>query len=93
MKQPVRIKILDREYLIKSDENEVHVQNVTQFVNEKFLEIRDNSASLSENKAAMLVSFHIASEYFHAIKERENLLKDIQDRARLLNYKIDSVMA
>lgn len=92
MKQPIKVKILEREYLIKSDENEAHVRNVTQFVNDKFLEIKDNTATISESKAAILASFHIASEYLQALKERESILREIQDRARLLNYKIDSAM-
>lgn len=93
MKQPIKVTILNREYLIKSDENEEHVRNVTKFVNNKFMEIKDNAAALSENKAAILASFHIASEYLQAIKVQDSLIRELQDRARLLNHKIDSVMS
>jgi len=91
LEQPVKVRILDHEYLIKSEERATHVQQVAEYVNERFQEIRDHSRGLSETKTAILAAFHIASEYFQAIKERENLLEEIQSRARALNVRIGSV--
>ena len=93
MEKPVRVKIFDHEYLIRSDEDEEQVQIIAQFVNDKFGEIKDNTKGLSELKIAILVSFHIAAEYFQTLKEHEDLTIDIQSRARTLNYHIDSILA
>ena len=91
MEKPFRVKILDSEYLIKCDEDEDEAQNIAQFVNDKFREIRDNTEGLSERKAAILAAFVIASDYFQVLKERDDLIKDIQKRAQALNYQIDSI--
>ena len=92
MEKPIRVRILDHEYLIRSDEGEEHVQEVAQLVNDKFIEISDNINGLSEKKTAILAAFHIASEYFQLLRERDDLVRDVQKRARALNYQIDSIM-
>ena len=40
MEEPIRVRILDHEYLLRSDEDEKQVQEVAQFVDEKLREIR-----------------------------------------------------
>ena len=59
---------------------------------DKLVEIMDKAEGLSERKIAILAAFHIASEYFQLLKERDNLVKDMQNRARSLNYQIDSII-
>jgi len=90
--KPIRVRILDYEYLIKTDEEEAEVQKIAQFVNNKFMEIKENTEGLSERKTAILAAFDIASEYFQLLKEREHLIENIQKRAEALNYHIDSLM-
>ncbi len=84
MEQPVRVRILDHEYFIRSEEGEEQVQRVAEFVDERFKEIRDNSQGLSETKTAIMAAFHIASEYFQVLKDRDDQEKDVQDRAKEL---------
>ncbi len=91
MDQPIRVRILDHEYLIRSDEEEGHVREIVHFVNEKCMDIHKNSGGLSETKTAILAAFHIASDYFKLLKDRNELVKDLQERARDLNFQIDSV--
>ena len=64
MEKPVRVRIFDHEYLIKSDEDEAYVQTIARYVNEKFWEIKEHTEGLSVNRTAILAAFHIASEYF-----------------------------
>lgn len=91
MEKPIKVKIFDHEYLIKSDEDEEQVQNIAKFLNDRFREIREDTKDLSEGKTAILAAFHIASDYFQVLKERDDLVRDIQNRARSLNYQIDSI--
>lgn len=91
MEKPIRVKIFDHEYLIKSDEDEDQVENIARFVNERFKEVKEHSDGLSDGKTAILAAFHIASDYFQILKERDSLAKDIQNRSRSLNSRIDSV--
>lgn len=92
MDKPIRIRLLDREYLIKSDEEEERVQDIAQFLDGKLREISKNAEGLSERKTAILAAFDIASDYFQILKERDDLAKNIERRARALNHQIESLV-
>jgi len=91
LEKPIRIKLLEHEYLIKSDENEEWVKNIAQYIHDKFGEIKENTEGLSETKTAILAAFDIASEYFHLLKARDDLVENIEKRAQTLNSHIDSI--
>jgi cell division protein ZapA len=91
LEKPIRIKLLEHEYLIKSDENEEWVKNIAQYIHDKFGEIKENTEGLSETKTAILAAFDIASEYFHLLKARDDLVENIERRAQTLNSHIDSI--
>ena len=90
--QPVKIKILDQEYLIQSEEDSEQVYRIAEYVNEKLREIKDNTEGLSDKKVAMLAALTIASEYFQLLKERDDLSANIRQRTKTIIYTIDSVM-
>ena len=92
MEQPVRVRILEHEYLVKSDEDEDRVHEIAKFVNNKLLDIMNDSNGLSERKIAILAAFHIANDYFQLLKERGDMANDIQKRVLLLNNQIDSIV-
>ncbi|MCJ7775641.1 MAG: cell division protein ZapA [Desulfobulbaceae bacterium] len=91
MEKPIRIKLLEHEYLIRSDENEDRVKSIAQYIHDKFGEIRENTEGLSETKTAILAAFDIASEYFQLLKARDDLVENIERRAQALNSHIDSI--
>lgn len=92
MGQPVKIVILDQEYLIRSDENPEQIYKVAAFVNEKLDEARDNSDGLSDKKIAILTALNIASEYFQLLNEREKISADIHRRMQKKIIEIDDVI-
>ena len=91
MKQ-IKVIIYDQEYVIKSEENAEQLDRIADYVNDKLKEIQDNTEGLSEKKMAILVALNIASEYFMAIKERDELSVNIRQRTDSLLNNIDSVM-
>ena len=91
MKQ-IKVKIYDQEYIIKSEETEDQLGRIADFVNDKLKEIEDNTEGLSEKKMAILVALNIASEYYQAVKERDELLVNIRQRTEALVNNIDAVM-
>ena len=91
MKQ-IKVRIYDQEYIIKSEENADQLNRIADFVNDKLKEIQDNTEGLSEKKMAILVALNIASEYFQAVKERDDLLVNIRQRTEALVNNIDAVM-
>lgn len=92
MEKPIKVKLLDHEYLIRSDENEERVKDIAQYIHDKFGEIRENTEGLSETKTAILAAFDIASEYFQLLKARDDLVENIERRTQALNSYIDSVI-
>jgi len=91
MKNPIRIRILDNEYLLRSDEDPEQVSEIAKLVNDKLDLVRQNSDKLSEGKTAILAAFDIAGDYLRLLKERDILLQDVQNRCRLMNRQIESV--
>lgn len=91
MENPIRIRILDNEYLLRSDEDPEQVNEIAKLINDKLDEVRKNSHKLSEGKTAILVAFDIAGDYLRLLKERDILLRDVQDRCRLMNRQIESL--
>ena len=89
MENPIRIRILDNEYLLRSDEDPEQVNEIAKLVNEKLDEVRKSSGKLSEGKTAILAAFDIASDYIRLLKERDILLRDVQDRCRVMNRQIE----
>ncbi len=93
MDNPVKVKILDNEYLITSDEDDPEkVHKIAEYVNKKIKEIDDGSDSLSEKKTIILAALNIAGDYFQVLKERDDLLITIRKRSEALIYNIDSLM-
>jgi cell division protein ZapA len=90
--QPVKVRILDREYLVTSEENQEEVQRIAEYVNEKLREVQDSMEGLSDKKTAILAALNIASEYFQLLKEQDDLLSRLRQRTELLIHNIDSVM-
>ena len=92
MEQPIKVKILDHEYFLRSDVDREQIQRIARFVDEKFREVKNNTEGLSEGKTALLAAFHIASDYFQALKEHDETAEEFQKRAKSLNFRIDSVL-
>lgn len=92
MDKPVRIRILDEEYLIRSPETEERVLEIAGYVDAKFRAIQERADGLSVRKTAILAAFHIASEYFQAKQERDGLVRRIQDRVDAISSQIDSAV-
>ena len=93
MEKPVKIKILDNEYLIKSEEDIEKVYEIAEYVNEKAKEINRSSGGLSEKKTIILTALDIANDYFQVLKERDDLLANINQRSKALIYNIDTLMS
>ena len=92
LERTIRVKILDHEYLVKSEEEEDQVHKIAEYVSRKLGEIKENTEGLSEIRIAILAALHIANEYYQILKERDDLLVDQKKRTEALIYHIDSVM-
>lgn len=93
MERPIKIKVLNNEYLIKSEEEDIEkVYKIAEYINEKVKEINDKSEGLSEKKAIILTALNIAGDYFQVLKERDDLIDNIRQRSNAMVCNIDSLM-
>ena len=92
MNKTLKVTILDQEYILKTDEGEENVYRIAEYINERLKEIQDYNEGLSGKKMAILAAFHIGSDYFQLIKERDEQLKTIKKRTDALIFNIDSVI-
>ena len=92
MAQPIKVRILDQEYLGRSEETAEEVQRVADFVNQVAEEIRESTEGLNERKVAILAAMHIAGEYFQALKGLEKNSGSTDKRTKDMIYDIDSAL-
>ncbi len=92
LKKTMMVKILDRDYLIRSDDGEERVRKVADMVNERFEQIREQADGMSDKKIAILAAFDIAGDYIDLAKEHDALRVELQRRLRVLNNQIDSAV-
>ena len=93
MEKPVKVRILNNEYLIKSEEEDIsELLKIAEYINKKAEEISEGSEGLSEKKTAILTALYIASDYFQALKERDALIADIRQRSMNLIHNIESLI-
>ena len=91
MDRPIKIKILDNEYLVRSKGKDTdNVYKIAEYVNEKLRETDENTNGISEKKAAILTALNIAGDYFNLLDERDKLLQEIQKRSQSLISVINS---
>lgn len=91
MDRPIKIKIQDNEYLIRSKGNDTdNVYKIAEYVNEKLRETDEISKGMSEKRAAILTALNIASDYFRVVDERDRLLQEIQNKSQSLISVINS---
>ncbi len=86
----VKLRIHDHEYLVKSDGSEEEIFRIADYVNARIQEA--SGEGLSEKKTAVLAALHIASDYFQALKEKDEVLTRTRRQAEALIRHIDSVM-
>jgi cell division protein ZapA (FtsZ GTPase activity inhibitor) len=88
--EALKLRIRDHEFLVKSDGNEDEILRIAEYVNARIQEA--SGEGLSEKKTAVLAALHIASDYFQALKEKEEALARTRRQAEALIRHIDSVM-
>ncbi len=75
----VRITVRGRTYTVRSDEDDVDLQSVAKYVDEKMSEVSGRaSASVDDYTIAMLTCLNIASEFERYRAEVDGRLKKVE---------------
>lgn len=72
-KNKVIVKILGQEYTIVGDESREFMQKVSNYVDDKMLEIAEKNKKFSTAMIAVLTSINIGDEYFKLFDEHQKL--------------------
>lgn len=92
MKEKVTIKIRNRQYAIRGSDDREQILKVAAYVDEKLKEISGSKKGLNDEKTAILAALDIAGDYFQLIKEKEDLLREINNRSQKLIQSLNIVL-
>jgi cell division protein ZapA len=87
MSGPVKVQIFGQTYAIRGELDEVYVQKLAAYVDEKMRAIADATATVDTQKLAVLAALAIADELHSTQKERgdrEELLREQAERCLTL---------
>mgnify|MGYP000851945709 CR=1 FL=1 len=83
-KNTVKVNIYGSEYVIKGDADTGHIEEISQFVDQKMKEINKSGAIKSPLKVAILAALNIADEYFKTRNEQKKQIASYEARTQKL---------
>jgi len=92
MGEKVKIKIRDKEYALRGPDDRKQILKVAAYVEKKLREIDDSKRGLSDDKTAILAALDIAGDYFQVIKEKEDLLAEVNNRSQRLMQSLNTML-
>jgi cell division protein ZapA len=92
MGEKVKIKIRDKEYALRGPDDRKQILKVAAYVDKKLREIDDSKRGLSDDKTAILTALDIAGDYFQVIKEKEDLLAEVNNRSQRLIQSLNTML-
>jgi len=92
MGEKVKIKIRDKEYALRGPDDRKQILKVAAYVEKKLREIDDSKRGLSDDKTAILAALDIAGDYFQIIKEKEDLLAEVNNRSQRLIQSLNTML-
>ena len=90
--EPVKVRIHDQEYLLKSDGDADQIEEIADYVNRKLTDVQEGTEGLSDRKVAILAALSIAGEYLQVRKERDEIKGRIRKKTDTLINIIDSAI-
>ena len=81
MKSTYEVRILNQKFQLKTDQDETHVKQISDYVNKIFHEIASKNANISSQNVAILGALNIAEELFS--KDEHNKQKISQWKVKL----------
>ena len=92
MGEKVKIKIMDKEYVVRGSDNWDQIIEAAAYVDSKIKEISDSGKGLTDDKIAVLTALDIAGDYFQLSEEKKDLLTEIERRSQRLMQRLDTVL-
>ena len=81
----VEVQILGQAYSIKTDEDEVYIKTLANYIDRKLKEIYSAAPNINQTKATVMAAFGIADELFKLRMEQENMYRMIEEKTEILS--------
>ncbi|MBF0529732.1 MAG: cell division protein ZapA [Deltaproteobacteria bacterium] len=88
----VNVKILNKEYSIRSDQEE-KVRRIAEYLNSQVSRFPESSHGWNAGDLAVMVAFKAATDYFQAKEDLEKLRSQIEAVTASLSDKIDASLS
>jgi cell division protein ZapA (FtsZ GTPase activity inhibitor) len=92
MSEKVEILVGDRKYAIRGSDDREQILRAAAYVDRKIKEAITAQQGLSEDKTAILTALDIAGDYFQLMREKEELLTEINNRSKRLIQSLDMIV-
>jgi len=91
--KPVKVTILDKEYLIScSDDERDELHNAVNFLNMKMQEVKDSGKVIGSERVAVMTALNIAHELLAYKRENDTYADTVDATLRRLRNKIDEAL-
>lgn len=91
--KPVRVSILDKEYLISCpDDEREQLYAVVDFINEKLLEVKTSGNVIGTERIVIMATLNIANELLAYKRKNKDYTESVDSVVKRLQTKIDGVL-
>ena len=90
--QAVRVTIYGQEYPIRGRGDEEYIKKVARFVDDRMLQIEDQTAINSPARLAILAALNIADELFRSRQDKDQLVSELESKAREISENLNQGM-
>ncbi len=90
--QAVRVTIYGQEYPIRGRGDEEYIKKVARFVDDRMLQIEDQTAINSPARLAILAALNIADELFRSQQDKDQLVSELESKAREISENLNQSM-
>ena len=87
----IRVQILGKEYVLKSQEDAGHVRRVAEYFNAQLEEVQSQAKTASTQAAVVLAALNITNELIRIKDTQEAMLQEIEAKSERLLEAIEQV--
>ena len=87
------VQIFGKEYPISSDQNPEYIQKLADYVDKKMNEIASETETLASGRIAILACLNIADDLMRLKKEKEQLIRIIEERIANITKMIEKKLS
>jgi len=90
--QPVTVTIYGQEYPIRGRGDEERIRSVAKYVDERMMQIEEQTSVSSPTRLAILAALNIADELFTLRREKERIVSEFEEKAKELAEALNQGM-